>query len=156
MEKAINIANYMLSKKSLTPKQVQKLLYYAYSLYLIKYNENYNPEHMNRLFEDKIEAWKHGPVIRSVYDSIKGIAYSYELICFNSVVKLIDTKTENFIDKILAVFGGYSGYELEKMTHSELPWQLTYIDCDGEARCNRVIDDALIYNFYSRKYKSNV
>lgn len=156
MEKAINIANYMLSKKTLTPKQVQKLLYYAYALYLIKYNESYNSENMDRLFEDKIEAWKHGPVIRNVYNSIKGIAYSYEPICCNSEVKLTNTKIENFIDKILAVFGGYSGYELEKMTHSELPWQLTYIDCDGEARCDRVIDDALIYNFYSKKYKTNI
>ena len=156
METAINVARYMLSKKVLTPKQVQKLLYYAYSLYLIKYNTSYNSENMNRLFNDRIEAWKHGPVIREVYDYIKGIAYSNEPVRCISEVRLSDTRTENFIDKILAVFGSYSGYELEKKTHSELPWQLTYIDCDGEARCDKVIDDELIYRFYSRKYKDNI
>ena len=108
---------------------------------------------MNKLFEDKIEAWQHGPVVRTVYDYIKGTAYSNELVRCSSEVRLSDTKTENFIDKILAVFGSYSGYELEKKTHSELPWQLTYMDCDGEARCDKVIDDALIYSFYSKKYK---
>ena len=111
---------------------------------------------MNRLFNDRIEAWKHGPVIREVYDYIKGIAYSNEPVRCTSEVRLSDTRTENFIDKILAVFGKYSGYELEKKTHSELPWQLTYIDCDGEARCDKVIDDELIYRFYSRKYKDNI
>lgn len=153
MDKAIDIAYYMLSKKPLTPKQVQKLLYYAYSLYLIKYNDNYNPDNMNKLFDDKIEAWKHGPVIRNVYDEIKNVAYSYETITCKDNVRLSDTKIENFIDKILAVYGNCSGYDLEKMTHSELPWQVTYEDCDGEARCNKVISDALIYNFFSNKYK---
>lgn len=156
MENAINIANYMLSKKPLTPKQVQKLLYYAYSLYLIKYNDKYDLENMDRLFEDKIEAWQHGPVIRSVYDYIKGTAYSNQLVCYSSLVNLKDSKIENFIDKIMAVFGQYSGYELEKMTHSEAPWQLTYQDCDGNARCDKVIDDRLIYDFYSKKYKDNI
>lgn len=156
METAINIAKYMLSKKPLTPKQVQKLLYYAYSLYLIKYNNNYNSENLNKLFDDKIEAWQHGPVIRSVYDYIKRTAYSNQLVCCSEEVKLNDEKIQNFIDKILAVFGGYSGYELEKMTHADLPWQLTYIDSDGEARCNEVINDELIYNFYSKKYKENM
>lgn len=155
METAINVARYMLSKKTLTPKQVQKLLYYAYSLYLIKYNTSYDSENMNRLFDDKIEAWQHGPVIRKVYDYIKKIACSNEPVRCNNEVRLSDTKTENFIDKILAVFGDYSGYELEKKTHSELPWQLTYIDCDGEARCDKVIDDALIYSFYLKKYKNS-
>ena len=31
MDTAIQIAKYMLSKKPLTPKQGEKLLYYAYS-----------------------------------------------------------------------------------------------------------------------------
>ena len=65
------IVQYMLSKKVLTPKQVQKLLYYTYSMYLIKYNKSYKEGEMNKLFEDTIEAWEHGSVIRNVYDYIK-------------------------------------------------------------------------------------
>lgn len=155
MDTAIQIAKYMLSKKPLTPKQVQKLLYYAYSLYLIKYNNSYDCENMNRLFYDKIEAWQHGPVIRNVYDYIKETAYSNELVECQDDVELSDKKIENFIDKILLVFGQYSGYELEQMTHSERPWQETYDDDDGP-RCNNVIDDKIIYEFYSKKYKENM
>lgn len=149
MDTALNIANYMLSKKVLTPKQVQKILYYAYSIYLIKYNDEYNENNMNRLFNDKIEAWEHGPVIRDVYDRIKYFAYSYESISYNKEVQLSNKKIENFINKILTVYGQYSGYELEKMTHNETPWQLAM----AKGR-NKVITDQSIYEYYSNKYKS--
>ena len=145
MDTAIQIAKYMLSKKPLTPKQVQKLLYYAYPLYLVKYNDSYQ-ENMNRLFEDKFERWDHGPVIRKVYDDIKYIAMSNELVTCQSVVKLSSQRIENFIDKVLKVYGQYSGYQLENMTHSEKPWKVT-------AR-NDVIDDKVIFDYYSEKYKN--
>lgn len=145
MDTAKQIANYMLSKKTLTPKQVQKLLYYAYSLYLVKYNESFNQNEMNRLFEDKIEAWDHGPVIRNVYDYIKKVALSNELVTCKSKIELSNPKIENFIDKILKVYGQFSGYELEQMTHSETPWMIT--------QRNDVIGDEIIYNYYSNKYK---
>lgn len=150
MDTAKEIANYMLSKKALTPKQVQKLLYYAYSLYLVKYNDSYNEEQMNRLFNDKIEAWKHGPVVRNVYDYIKKVAFSNELVACKEKIKLSDEKIENFIDKILTVYGDCSGYELEQMTHSEEPWQ----EAIKKGR-NNPISDNTIYNFYANKYKIN-
>lgn len=137
MDTAKQIANYMLSKKILTPKQVQKLLYYAYSLYLVKYNDSFMQEGMNKLFEDKIEARGHGPVIREVYHDIKKVALSNELVTCNTKIQLSDVKIENFIDKILKVYGQYSGYELEQMTHSEEPWIKT--------SRNNIICDEIIY-----------
>ena len=148
MDTALSIANYMLSKKVLTPKQVQKLLYYAYSMYLVKYNNEYDENNMNRLFEDRIEAWEHGPVIRNVYDRIKNIAYSYQTISYNKQVNLSSKRIENFIDKILMVFGRYSGYELEKMTHAERPW----IEAMNIGR-NQEISDRTIFEFYTSKYR---
>ena len=147
MDTAKKIAQYMLSKKVLTPKQVQKLLYYTYSMYLIKYNKSYKEGEMNKLFEDTIEAWEHGPVIRNVYDYIKKVAFSNELVACKEKVTLCDRKTENFIDKVLAVYGNYSGYELEQMTHNESPWQ----EAMSIGRNTR-ISDKTIYNFYSKKY----
>lgn len=148
MDTALNIAYYMLSKKILTPKQVQKLLYYAYSIYLVKYNDEYNPNNMNKLFNDKIEAWEHGPVIRDVYDRLKFYGNSSDRIAIMRDTTLSDKKIENFINKILTVYGQYSGYDLEKMTHSERPWQLAM----AQGR-NEEITDESIFNYYSRKYK---
>jgi len=148
MDRAKDIANYMLSKKALTPKQVQKLLYYAYSLYLVKYNENYEQENMNKLFDDKIEAWEHGPVIRAVYDYMKKVAFSYQPVTCKGKVELSEKRIENFIDKILSVYGQYSGYELELMTHAERPWNEAM-----EIGRNHVISDKTIYEYFSNKYK---
>ena len=148
MDTAVNIANYMLSKKMLSPKQVQKILYYAYSIYLIKYNDEYDENSMNKLFDDKIEAWEHGPVIRSVYEQLRPYGYSYDRIRLIGNNHLSDTKIENFINKILMVYGQYSGYELEKMTHNEAPWNLAM----AKGR-NVVISDSDIYTYFSKKYK---
>ncbi|MBQ9658040.1 MAG: SocA family protein [Clostridia bacterium] len=148
MDTAVNIANYMLSKKMLSPKQVQKILYYAYSIYLIKYNDEYDENSMNKLFDDKIEAWEHGPVIRSVYEQLRPYGYSYDRIRLIGNNHLSDTKIENFINKILMVYGQYSGYELEKMTHNEAPWNLAM----AKGR-NVVISDSDIYTYFSNKYK---
>lgn len=149
MNTAKEIANYMLSKRVLTPKQVQKLLYYAYSLYLIKYNDKYQQGQMNKLFDDKIEAWEHGPVIREVYDYIKKVALSNQLVACNQKINLSSEKVENFIDKILKIYGNFSGYELEKMTHSEEPWNNAM-----KISKNSIISDEIIYNYYSNKYKN--
>ena len=49
MEEIIRITDYILTKGNYTPKQVQKLLFYAYSLYLVKYNKSYS-EDMKKLY----------------------------------------------------------------------------------------------------------
>ena len=38
--KALDIANWFLSKESMSPKKIQKLVYYAYSWYLTLMNDS--------------------------------------------------------------------------------------------------------------------
>jgi len=57
------IADYFIYKgkeenKPITNKKLQKLLYYSQAWYLVF---NKKP-----LFKDKIEAWVHGPAIRTI------------------------------------------------------------------------------------------
>ena len=47
----------------LTPMQLMKLVYIAYGWYLAMHNA--------RLFDDRIEAWKYGPVIPNLYHATK-------------------------------------------------------------------------------------
>lgn len=71
-----DIANYFLSKgekfgkRSITPLKIQKLVYYAQGFYLALFNKP--------LFNEKIEAWQHGPVCRILYNKYK--KYSYHII----------------------------------------------------------------------------
>lgn len=112
MLNAIIIGQYFLSKNpDLTDIQIQKLVYYAYSWYMVK-NEG------KKLFDEKPQAWIHGPVFRSLFDSMK----NYKKFSGDKEFEKIEKDITDFLDVIYSIYGRYSGNELEKMTHSELPW----------------------------------
>lgn len=112
MLNATIIGQYFLSKNSeLTDIQIQKLVYYAYSWYMVKNNSQ-------KLFEEKPQAWIHGPVFRTLFDNMK----NYKKFSNANEFEGIDKEITDFLDVIYKVYGKYSGNELEKMTHSELPW----------------------------------
>lgn len=49
---------------------------------------------MNKLFNDKIEVWEHGPVIREVYNYLKFYGHSGDLLRFLNNEKLSNAKIE--------------------------------------------------------------
>ena len=55
------------SSRPLTNKKLQKLIYYAQA-----WNMAFNGE---PIFEEKIEAWIHGPVVPEVYNEYKRLCY---------------------------------------------------------------------------------
>ena len=115
MINAIVIGKYFQSKNNeLSEIQVQKLTYYAYVWYMIV-NKG------TKLFEERPQAWVHGPVFRSLYDEMK----YYKNRFWNMETGLEELKTDmrNFLDVIYKLYGKYSGNELESLTHSEMPWQ---------------------------------
>ena len=68
-KKAFACANYILDNlqnrgvNDLTNLKLEKLLYFAYGVHLSLYNEP--------LFDEKIQAWRLGPVVPSVYRELK-------------------------------------------------------------------------------------
>lgn len=112
MLNATIIGQYFLSKNpELTDIQIQKLVYYAYSWYMVKNNGK-------KLFEENPQAWIHGPVFRTLFDNMK----NYKKFSQTDEVESIDKDITDFLDVIYNIYGKYSGNELEKLTHSELPW----------------------------------
>ena len=117
-----------------TPMQVQKLTYFchAWSLGL-----GYGP-----LFQDAVEAWQYGPVVRSVYHALK---------CYGSrPVTDALTPAANFTEKeakiIRAVWRRYcdlSGARLSRMTHAPgSPWdQVRQLDQRSQIIHNHIIRD---------------
>lgn len=147
MEKynVLDIAKYFIeSGILLNHKKLQKLVYYAYSWYLVKNNIS-SKDISDRLFNDKIEAWVHGPVCPTLY-------YSYN---DNRIAvykrKIIDDNTQKILDLIIKIYGKYSGEELEQMTHKEEPWKNARKGCLSYERSNNKIDDIDIHKFYSSK-----
>ena len=112
MLNATIIGQYFLSKNpELTDIQIQKLVYYAYSWYMVK-NKG------EKLFEESPQAWIHGPVFRTLFDSMK----DYKRFSKTDEIEKIEKNITDFLDVIYEIYGKYSGNELERMTHSELPW----------------------------------
>lgn len=139
------VANYFLSKIEMTNKKLQKMLYYAYSWYIV--NNNVNDDVKNVLFNEQPEAWIHGPVFPTMYNKYKD--YGRNIIDKYTNPVNISSKLKEFLDKIIEVFGKYNGDQLELMTHNELPWQNARSDIKDTLPSNNKIKLKDIYNYYS-------
>lgn len=116
--------------------KLQKLLYYAQGTYLALEDKP--------LFNDKILAWQHGPVVEKIYQKYKiyGSKGIDEEIIFNT--EQIDLKTRKILEEVYDVFGQYSAWKLRNMTHEETPWQNT--------RKNDCIPNELIKEYFKANY----
>lgn len=123
---AMQIANWILARNQMSIAEMggepisnlklQKLLYYAQGTYM---GITGNP-----LFDDPIVAWKHGPVVESVYHEYKTFGSNGIEQDGYSLPKF-DAETENILEQAYEVFGQYSAWKLREMTHRELPWTTT-------------------------------
>lgn len=118
---ALMVADYLLYKAKkegaqITNKKLQKLLYYvqAWSAALQE----------KRIFEDRIEAWVHGPAIKAVYlEYQKFGAQPINKAVSEADIQDIPKEVASHIDQVWSVYGKYDGNYLEQLTHSESPWQ---------------------------------
>ena len=87
---AFHIANYFLWRAweegiEITPLKLIKLVYIAYGWNLVLNKDR------SKLFEERIEAWKYGPVIPSVYHEFK--KFGKKPIPQNEYASILDMKT---------------------------------------------------------------
>ena len=139
------VANYFLTKNEITNKKLQKLLYYAYSWYIVNNNSDENVKAV--LFKEQPEAWIHGPVFPIIYSKYKD--YGRNVINKYTGPVNIEIELAEFLDKINEVFGKYTGDQLELMTHNEFPWQNARKNIDDTLPSNNKIQLKDIYNYYS-------
>lgn len=102
--------------RRLSNLKLQKLVYYSQAWYLAITGKP--------LFDDPIEAWVHGPVVRSLYFDYR--AYGFGPITLDveiENIRLSGDITEHLED-VWDVYGRYDGRYLEQLTHSEPPWQI--------------------------------
>ena len=120
---ALTIAKYFLSIPDedagdlMSNLKLQKLLYYAQGYWLGLNGED------QPLFKDKIYAWKHGPVVATVY-------HHYSSCADGALPKEnkpnIDVQHTMFLNEIYRTYGRFSAWVLRDMTHREKPWLQNY------------------------------
>ncbi|MEZ5690126.1 MAG: DUF4065 domain-containing protein [Rickettsiales bacterium] len=144
-----HIANYFLwlakqeNVEDLTTMKLIKLVYFSYAWYYALFGK--------KLFSEKIEAWRYGPVIPSIYHEFKRAANDpIDFFSMNFAMKtgeisypIIKNGDDDIIQLLSAVWAVYkdkSGLELSDITHEDgSPWCHAYDQ--GE---NSPMDDSLI------------
>ncbi len=136
------VANAFLSIASMTPKKLQKLCYYAQGWCAGLTGE--------RLFNNELQAWIHGPVSPELYDKYRGYGY-------NKIPK-IDTEIANkklkgIVEQIYRIYGKLDGDELEQLTHQEKPWTNARKGIEAWEPSNEVIKFTDMQEYFSNKFK---
>lgn len=143
MESVFDIAKWFLNKESMTHKKLQKLCYYAQAWHLALLKEP--------LFEDEIQAWIHGPVIPTLYPYYAD--YRWLNIPKVSDKPNFDERTDDLLEAVFATYGEFTGDQLERLTHSEIPWLEARGDLKPFESCEIPISRDTMQKYYGQKYK---
>lgn len=143
----LDVARYFLSKSSLSPKKIQKLVYYAYAWFIALNNQNAD-QIENILFDEQPEAWLHGPVFPTLYTEYRSHGWNEVSRIRRSDSKL-DKEVKQFLDEIWRVFGGFTADQLEYMTHQETPWRNARNGVPLTASSNNKISNKDIFIYYN-------
>lgn len=118
---AIKIAEYIVTQACekgdpVSNLKLQKLLYYVQGEALKTHGES--------AFDESIEAWNYGPVVRSVYEKFRifgagPIFRKYETPSITGDIK-------DVIDSVIDTYGELSAWQLVQETHKpDTPWSMT-------------------------------
>lgn len=128
-----------------TNLKLQKLAYYAQAWYLALYNKP--------LFDEEIQAWTHGPVIPSLYARYK--AYGWQPIPPSEEMAELPQAVTEHLDEVLKVYAGLSAYQLECLTHQEMPWRAARKNIPSDAPSAAIISKEDMRKFYKSVNESN-
>ena len=150
MYEVSQVVNFFLARSSMTPKKLQKLLYYAYAWTLALLNDSIDEINF-RLFKEPIQAWVHGPVVPSVYNKYKSYGWS-------EIPRLESYNDDEFSSDVLDVlkqvwdvYGELSGNELEEISHKERPWKEARKNIPAYASCIEQISDRVIFEYFNEQ-----
>lgn len=122
----------------ITNLKLQKLLYYAQAWRLALRDRP--------LFDDKLEAWVHGPAVPSVYGRFKN--FRWDPISLEPDDPHLSREIAAHLDEVMAVYGIETAYALEMMTHREAPWLEARGDLPPDQPSHAVISHESMKRFY--------
>jgi uncharacterized phage-associated protein len=103
--------------------KLQKLCYYAQGFHLALFEKP--------LFNDRIEAWTHGPVVPDLYHAYKQHGSGAIPMPQGFAIDAIDKDVRELLDEVYDVYGQYSAWKLRNMTHDEAPWVQAFARSPG-------------------------
>ncbi len=142
MESIYEVANFFLSKESMSHKKLQKMCYYAQAWYLANYGKPLVP--------NRFEAWVHGPVSPDLYSFYRN--WGWERIPMRSVaVEFEDPNVYVFLEQVYNTYGNYDADDLERITHGEFPWKKAREGCSLGAYSRKPISLNDMRDYYGER-----
>ena len=161
---AAAVANFFIEKnvaesRDLSHLKIQKLLYYAQGWHMANYGL--------LLFNEPIEAWRHGPVVRSIYNALSGsgdrqifnkISVVYDQGYGQPDIPEEDVQTRDFLEEFWKVYGPLHAFALTNATHDPgTPWDTVVKLNRGCLGYGEIIPNSLIHeHFKAQKVASEV
>lgn len=144
-EKMRSAICYLLKRtEALTPLALQKMLYFAQGIHMALFGEE--------LFWEDCQAWAHGPVFKTVYETFRDFQYQpivdEQLSLFGDGMQELSEREKKALDLAAASFGLYNGKILERLTHRETPWKEARTGCLPSQRSNEVISKASMKRYF--------
>lgn len=144
-----DIANYFiwLAKETgsfVSNLKLQKLVYYSQAWHLAL--------HDAPLFSEDFQAWVHGPVIPELYQKYK--VFGWQPI-IEDVAPQLPTSVLEFLDGVAIEYFSCDAYELEQMTHLELPWNLARGNLPMDAAATAKIEKTWMKEYYAARGEEN-
>lgn len=134
-----DVAAYILSRRSpLTAMKLQKLVYYCQAWSLV-WDEA-------PIFDEDIEAWANGPVVRDLYERHRGM---FRVFTWDGNPDALNADEKQTVDKVVEFYGNLSSQELSNLTHQERPWRLARKGMSSDERGSNVITLASMHEYYS-------
>ena len=135
-----DVAAYILEKVgTMTTMKLQKLIYYSQAWSLV-WDEK-------PLFEEGIEAWANGPVVKDLFDYHRGM---YEISAMPiGNPRLLNQAQQETVDVVLEYYGDKSAQWLIQLTHMEDPWIQARKGLPPLERGNKIIPLDTMADYYS-------
>ena len=126
----------------ITPMQAQKLTYFCHAWML---GLGYGP-----LFQDAVESWQYGPVIRALYHALKHNGANVIREPLLREPEQFSQAQDGIINAVWQRYGHIDGLELSRMTHAEgSPWEQTF---SHDSR-TQIIHNHLIRDYHAEIIK---
>ncbi len=150
--KVLDVGRYFIylankENKPITNKKLQKLVYYSQAWSLVLNNK--------KLFNEPIEAWVHGPAVRSLYVQYKQFGFEPIQQKVKPASIKVSGKNKELLNAVWKVYGKMDAGYLEMLTHSEKPWQEAREGIQSSEGSSNEISLKTMKNYYSEKLEKS-
>ena len=125
---------------TITAMKLQKLVYYCQAWSLVWDGKP--------LFEEKIQAWVNGPVVRELFDYYRG-EYLITRLPKDGQISNLSVEQKETILAVLKSYGDKSPQWLSDLTHMEKPWKNARKGLPDDVLTSREISLADMEEYYT-------